>query len=750
MSRSPADDDEARIAAVRSRVGAAAVATTAAVHDLAQRCATLLAAGVALRESARHQTELLNAEAVHARLRATPVETLQGSARGARLGPLQRAGFRTVADVLAAPLHVLEAVPGVGRQTVHNVITAARSAQARIHRDTRFRFDPDRPDPAQTQLLATLAAIRAADTTAATLGSELEMFVRQSGPLLTAADRTRSRISMWFAGRATKTAALRALAQLEAILADPRVTALRNTVAQRERAVDPNSHPPDQLWRDYLADAAAVNAVLATAGGEREDDQEAAGGFVPEELRQRVTAIPLDTGLLTATLRGYQVFGAQYAIHQERSILGDEMGLGKTVQALAVLAHLAAKGQRRFLVVCPASVQINWLNETAKHSRLDAHSLHGPDRAAAGRRWLRDGGVAVTTFGTLGKLPDEVRSAEVAMLVVDEAHYVKNPDAARSVAVQNALGSAQRGLFLTGTPMENRVEEFRTLVGYLQPRIAERIDAADAVAGARAFRRAVAPVYLRRNQEDVLTELPGKIEVEDWVRLTPDDEAAYRDAVRSRNLMQMRQAAFGSRDSAKLDRLAEIVREAGEDGMKVVVFSYFLGILETVGNRLGPSVLGTITGAVPPTARQQIVDDFRGHHGHAVLLAQIEAGGVGINMQAASVVVITEPQWKPSTEDQAVARAHRMGQVRTVQVHRLLAKGSVDERMQEIQHGKKLLFDEFARKSEAKGVDAKAVDAGEHRPGVLDDETVPVERRIVLAEEHRLARAGQARSQGPR
>lgn len=108
----------------------------------------------------------------------------------------------------------------------------------------------------------------------------------------------------------------------------------------------------------------------------------------------------LDLSHLRATLRGYQVFGAQYAIHQERSILGDEMGLGKTVQALAVLAHLAAKGQRRFMVVCPASVQINWVKETAKHSTLATHMLHGAGRDDAGRRWLREGGVAVTTFGT--------------------------------------------------------------------------------------------------------------------------------------------------------------------------------------------------------------------------------------------------------------------------------------------------------------------------------------------------------------
>jgi hypothetical protein len=121
-----------------------------------------------------------------------------------------------------------------------------------------------------------------------------------------------------------------------------------------------------------------------------------------------------------------------------------------------------------------------------------------------------------------------------------------------------------------------------------------------------------------------------------------------------------------------------------------------------------------------------------------VLLSQIEAGGVGMNMQAASVVVLVEPQWKPSTEEQAIARAHRMGQVRTVQVHRLLAKDSIDERIREIQENKRLLFDHFARRSEAKEADARAVDTSYHRPPVLDDETVPIERRVLLAEQHRL------------
>jgi SNF2 family DNA or RNA helicase len=324
------------------------------------------------------------------------------------------------------------------------------------------------------------------------------------------------------------------------------------------------------------------------------------------------------------------------------------------------------------------------------------------------------------------------------MLVVDEAHYAKNPEAARSRVVQAAVKRSQRTFFLTGTPMENRVEEFRTLVGYLQPRVAQRVNATDAVAGAKAFRRAVAPVYLRRNQEDVLTELPDKIETESWVQLSATDEARYEAAVSKKNLMAMRQAPFSTPSSAKLERLRDLVEEAAQDGMKVLVFSYFLDTLKVIHEAIGDATVGTITGSVPPAARQQIVDDFTQRPRHAVLLSQIEAGGVGINMQAASVVILTEPQWKPSTEEQAIARAHRMGQVRTVQVHRLLAKDCIDERICEIQQGKRLLFDEFARKSEAKDADRRAVDRSDHRPDVLDDEKVPVAQRVLAAERYRL------------
>jgi hypothetical protein len=301
-------------------VGRSAQSTLDAVRELADRAAALLAAPAVLRDSARRQVEVLTGGEVAARLRATPITALRDVAgRGVRIGALQQAGVSTVADVLHAPDFRLQQVPGVGPQTVLEVRRAARTVAVQVQRDVRFRIDPDRRDPAQTQLLATLAAVRAADAASSALRADLQMFLGQTAPLVAEAARATSRWSMLFSRRAKKDSALDALARLEAILADPRVGGLRQAVAAQERAVDPRSYDPGALWNEYLRDAAGVNAVLSTVGGTPQDD-DAARGFVPEELRQRITAIPLDLSRLTATLRGYQVFGAQYAIHQEGAV----------------------------------------------------------------------------------------------------------------------------------------------------------------------------------------------------------------------------------------------------------------------------------------------------------------------------------------------------------------------------------------------------------------------------------------------
>ncbi|RJQ78829.1 DEAD/DEAH box helicase [Pseudonocardiaceae bacterium YIM PH 21723] len=708
------------------------------VGTLFDRIEVLRSAPATLRERAARQLAGLADQLVVERLQRCPLAELRPTvARGTRLAKLEEAGFHTVADVLAAGQHRLAAVPGAGQHTVLETLKAAQLIREGMRSEVRVRLDPEQRGPMQDHLMALLAAIRSTEAAVTSLNPAVHGARSEVMPLAKQARAATGRWRFFWSSRASKDAALVALDRLEAVLATPELQALDRRVHEAQRATDPDNYRIESLWADFESNAAAVNSLLSTLGTAGRSDDDAAQGFVGSELRQRINAVPLDTSRLNATLRGYQVFGAQYVIHQQQAILGDEMGLGKTVQALAVCAHLSAHGQHRFLVVCPASVQINWLREIEKHTNLEPYSLHGRDRDTAAAEWAHRGGVAVTTFNTLGSLDPQFLT-EVALLVVDEAHYVKNPDTRRAGYIRAMIGRSQRTLFMTGTPMENRVEEFRRLVEYLQPAVAARISADDVLAGARAFRRAVAPVYLRRNQEDVLTELPAKIEVEEWVSPSRDDDRHYYDAVVSKNMMAMRRAAYRAADSAKLDRLREIVEEAVEDGRKVLVFSFFHEVLDAIQKSLSVPVYGPVTGKNSSAVRQRKVEEFTSHRGGAALLGQITALGEGLNIQAASVVILAEPQWKPSAEDQAIARAYRMGQVRPVQVYRLLAKGTVDERVREILERKQLLFDEFARRSVAKESNREAVNSSYVRPTILDDESVPLEHRVILAERYRL------------
>ncbi len=409
------------------------------------------------------------------------------------------------------------------------------------------------------------------------------------------------------------------------------------------------------------------------------------------------------------------------------------MGLGKTIEALAVLCHLRSRGATHFLVVCPASVLANWENEIRRHSQLPTPvRLHGHQRDSLLRIWIRGGGVAITTFDTLRLL--DIPNIDIAAVVVDEAHYVKNPEALRTSAVRACLERSQHALLMSGTPLENRLEEFRTLVNHVQPNIATRLPTIGGPNSADAFQRAAAPVYLRRNQTDVLDELPEKIETADWLPLDGAAADRYRRAVASGNFMEMRRAAFlteNPADSPKLTRLLEIVEEATDNDRKVIVYSYFRDVLDRVHAALGPLAMGPLTGSVTGPRRQELVDEFSNRHEPAVLVSQIEAGGIGLNIQAASVVIIAEPQWKPSTEEQAIARSHRMGQIRPVEVHRLLTENSVDEHMLAILARKSALFARYIRPSAMKDATHAAIDksAATTSQSTQEEQIVEIERR---------------------
>jgi len=643
--------------------------------------------------------------------------------RNLRLAAVQAAGFLTAADLLDVDERTLAALPGVGDTTARGVVAAVAQLGAAAVSLRPLRLGIDRaglPTPeGADRLLALLHRIMRLRPLVDPHRTLLADHASTVAAALPAARRGRYAARMWVALPSARRATADALAALQAWDAHPAAGDLPATLDALVAAVREPDPPVLDLAADFARRSAEYYTTLVGIVPQAQDAL-AARGLLPQDLVDRVAGRPLDLAAMRVSLRGYQEFGARFALNQGRVLLGDEMGLGKTVQALAVMADLAASGERRFLVVCPASLLANWAREVEHRTTLPAHRLHGEGRDAALAAWAVEGGVGLTSFEGLPAVPTDV--GDVGLVVVDEAHYVKNPRTRRARAVGRWARHVWRVLFLTGTPMDNRLEDFLELVRVLQPELVERLPSHLGLLGPDAFRREVAPVYLRRNQEDVLVELPGVIAADDWVDLTRADDRAYREAVAAGNLMAMRQAAWTAGAGgdltacAKLARLVDIVDEARDEGRSVVVFSYFRGVLDTVAGTLaarGARVHGPLTGDVPVTGRQGLVDAFTADDGGAVLVAQISVGGTGLNLQAAAVVVLCEPQLTPAAEEQAVARLHRMGQVRTVHAHRLLAEDGVDERIVALLAHKQELFDDYVRTSSTAAAAVAAVDVTE-------------------------------------
>jgi len=664
------------------------------------------------RAAARAAGEQVRYAEVRQALEQMPVAALKAvSPDPLRLGALAEAGIGTVQEVLNRS-GSLQALPGVGETSARRMLAAAQTLLRETSEDTAVRIDVDHRSPEATQLLRRLAEWDGSRQTQGAV-ADLER-AAELAPLRPVLDRDTSHLLV-IPTRGLPVAGLTESIQIVKRRAE--LLGMSSTAGRKVVDADP--------WADFLARPADYFAMLAELGFVTEDEN-AVHGDLSEEIVAAVRDQTLNGEHLTVSLRGYQSFAARFALVQRKVIIGDEMGLGKTVEALAVLAHLHSGGKRRFLVVCPAAVVTNWVREVGGKSRLRALRVHGPDRDHAAATWLREGGVAVTTYETLAWWETALREVrDLACVVVDEAHYIKNPGAQRTRRTSRLITRAERAILLTGTPLENRVGEFRNLASYVRPDLTVDADALSP----RAFRRRIAPAYLRRNQEDVLTELPELIEVEEWIPLSPADRAVYRDAVAGANFMQMRQVAMlGGAQSAKLQRLIEIVREAEENERRVLVFSHFRKVLDLVARSLPGPVFGPLTGSVPAGQRQQMVDEFSAAEHGAALVAQIVAGGVGLNIQSASVVVICEPQLKPTTEAQAIARAHRMGQVQSVQVHRLLSEESVDQRITELLAAKKQIFDDYARIS----------DMADSSPEALDLSEAELVRDVVAAERRRL------------
>lgn len=691
-----------------------------------------------LREQVSAAFNAIREDMVRREVAEIPIARLKDTTEGRlSIGPLERAGYTTVGKVLGASASRLQSIKGVGPATATQAVAAARQVADAVRTGLRFRVDLDPSNRKSTNLIATLYRADTFDKLAVRVKQHTAPGMSDLGSLLVLAAPTSSRLKMIIRGPRRRSEARGALDRVAQILALCDSNGVAADLDRAHKLVHGGLVSDSEAWKDFEKRSVEYYGRL----GEIVDlglDVAAAEGFLSTEIIERVNEQMLDDTFRRVSLRGYQSFGARFALVQRRVIIGDEMGLGKTIEAIAALAHLRALDHKHFLVACPASVLVNWTREISSRSTLRACRIHGVEREQNLKAWVRSGGVGVTTIDSLHRLraPDDLT---VAMLVIDEAHYVKNPAARRSRSAREWTARADRVLFLTGTPMENRVEEFRNLVDYLQPDLAPQVEPRFGLAGAVAFRKAVAPVYLRRNQEDVLQELPDLSRIDEWVEFTRDDRSAYWSAVAAGNFMAMRRAAYTTAyptKSAKLVRLLELVDECADNGRKVVVFSFFRSVLDLVTASLPKTasssrIFGPLTGATPPGQRQALIDRFSATDGHAVLVSQIQAGGVGLNMQQASVAILCEPQLKPTTEEQAVARLHRMGQVRAVQVYRLLATGSSDERLLEILDAKRRLFDDYARRS----------DIAESSPDAVDISEVELSRKIVELEQERMALA---------
>jgi SNF2 family DNA or RNA helicase len=452
---------------------------------------------------------------------------------------------------------------------------------------------------------------------------------------------------------------------------------------------------------------------------------------------------------LTAQLRPYQKAGVRW-LWWLRSLglggcLADDMGLGKTVQVIGLLTLIAPERKDPSLLVVPASLLANWQRELARFApslrSLIVHPsmLSADDLAALDEARLREQDVVITTYQTVLRLP-LFAAITWDVLALDEAQAIKNPGAKQTRAVK-ALRARTR-LALTGTPVENRLGDLWSIFDFLAPgllgsateftRFAKGL-ADTPQAGYASLRALVRPYILRRLKTDrsVIADLPDKVEVNVYCPLSRRQAALYQQTVQSlaralaqredekndidrrglvlSTLLRLKQicnhpsqwlkdgGAWTAEESGKLARLSSIVEEIASRQEKVLVFTQFREIAEPLAGFLAqafgrPGLV--LTGSTAIARRKKLVDEFQDPAGPPFFVISLKAGGTGLNLTAATHVIHFDRWWNPAVENQATDRAFRIGQTRNVLVHKLVCRGTVEERIDEMLAGKRALSEQ--------------------------------------------------------
>ena len=651
--------------------------------------------------------ERLKFNAASERLQTMPVDTISTLEKGMPINRLVNHGFITIYDIRNESIEALRRLDGIGEIGARAIYEAVSKIITAVYEEAIPKLNPDHLSIEDLALLESVYRKWKLLETVQSTREKVETLDQQVRSSITMAKRKKSFLGGLFQSKNEKEQVEFAFASLNQETHQATLRKVNRQLAE----IHQFTVSPEQLKQHFIEKNASYYTEIENVIG---FDATTIAEDLSNEIVEEIEAFPLDTTGLKLDLRHYQTFGAKYALHYRRTLLGDEMGLGKTIQALALINHLYQQNEGYSIVVCPLSVLANWKREIEQHSNLKAFVFHGNQRASALLKWQEEKGVLLTTYEQTSHL--DMENLTIHALIVDEAHYVKNPDAKRSKSVYQLASLSEYVLFMSGTPLENRLEEMKQLISVLQPDIAELLSNELHLLHPTEFKKTVAAVYLRRNRKDVLKELPELEIIPQWMDFGEKEEMAYEQAVYAGKIMLMRRAAWlgGTPEtSPKLQKLLEICEEAYENGHKVLVFSFFRDVIRTVESHLAGRTFEPITGDVPNHRRQDIIDEFTNAEGGSVLISQITAGGVGLNIQAANIVILCEPQWKPSIEEQAISRAYRMGQSRNVVVYRLLTEDSIDVSMLELLGQKAGLFDLYARESEVGALALNNYDEGE-------------------------------------
>ncbi|MBX2926989.1 MAG: DEAD/DEAH box helicase [Saprospiraceae bacterium] len=447
----------------------------------------------------------------------------------------------------------------------------------------------------------------------------------------------------------------------------------------------------------------------------------------------QLSAQKLKLPKLNATLRPYQEQGFRWLsyLHEQKlgGCLADDMGLGKTLQAIALLATIYPKEKTPTLIVMPRSLLFNWEREVRRFApQLSTYTFYGLSREYEA---LRSANLVFTTYATMRNEIEKLKDESFYYVILDESQNIKNLTTQTTKAA--LLLRCKHRLALSGTPIENNLGELYALFHFLNPAMfgstgqfnedyLTPIQKHNDKEATLQLRRKIYPFVLRRLKRDVLADLPDKIEQTLYVEMGAEQKRLYEQrrqyfaqAVQAQiqekgvagsqffvfqALSELRQIATipealteGRVESAKLELLTEQLLDALANGHKALVFVNFLAAIESISTRLDEAGVGFVSMTGATRDRETLVNRFQNDPDCRVFLMTLKTGGVGLNLTAADTIFIYDPWWNVAAENQAIDRAHRIGQMSKVLAYKLIAQDSIEEKILQLQQLKKELFD---------------------------------------------------------